>query len=210
MFLLLMSLHLTIASMTELTTSKNFTGLEERMSKLEGRLNVTERALGRLLTGRENTNMSFLDVLTLRSGILDDQSTPILFSAYKSFSESDISNKVTIRFDKIYINSGDHYHTEDGIFIAPLTGIYLFHWTIATGGSYFATQLMVGGKPRASNLVPHAGSGGSSSAMVMINVNRAVHVWIQIYGDNEHVFGGSIGVGNNHQSTFSGILLRKT
>ncbi|XP_062579598.1 multimerin-2-like [Saccostrea cucullata] len=190
MFFLLMSFHLTVASMNELTTSKNFSGLEERMSKLEGRLDVTERALGRMLTGGDNANVSFLDVLTLRSGILDDQSMPILFSAYKSFSERDISNKVIIRFDKIYINVGGHYHTEDGIFIAPATGIYLFHWTIATGSSYFATQLMVGGKPRASNLVPHTGAGDSSSAMVMINVNRTEHVWIQIFGDNEHVFGG--------------------
>ena len=79
----------------------------------------------------------------------------MLFSAYKSSSESGISTKVTIRFDSTYINIGDHYHTEDGIFIAPVSGIYMFYWTIATTGSAFSTQLMVGGTVKASNLCPY-------------------------------------------------------
>ena len=133
----------------------------------------------------------------------------MLFSAYKSSSEGSISTKVTIRFDSTYINIGEHYHTEDGIFIAPVTGTYMFHWTIATGGSQFSTQLMVGGIVRASNLVPHPGGSDSSSAMVIINVQKEDHVWIQLYGSSEHVYGGSSSFGNS-QSTFSGILLQKT
>ena len=133
----------------------------------------------------------------------------MLFSAYKSSSEGSISSKVTIRFDSTYINIGEHYHTEDGIFIAPVTGTYMFHLTIATGGSQFSTQLMVGGIVRASNLVPHPGGSDSSSAMVIINVQKEDHVWIQLYGSSEHVYGGSSSFGNS-QSTFSGILLQKT
>ena len=143
-------------------------------------------------------------------GLLIERFNPVLFSAYKSSSEGSISTKVTIRFDSTYINIGDHYHTEDGIFIAPVSGTYMFHWTIATGGSAFSTQLMVGGTVKASNLVPYPGGIDSSSAMVIINVQKEDHVWIQIHGSSEHVYGGPSSIGYNYQSTFSGILLQKT
>lgn len=84
----------------------------------------------------------------------------------------------------------------------------MFHWTIATGGSAFSTQLMVAGSPRASNLVPYPGGADSSSAMIIISVNKEDHVWIQLYGSSEHVYGGSTNIGSNSQSTFSGILLQ--
>ena len=142
-------------------------------------------------------------------GLLSERFNPVLFSAYKSSSEGGISTQVTIRFDSTYINIGEHYHTEDGIFIAPVSGIYMFHWTIATGGSPFSTQLMVGGTVKASNLVPFPGGTDSGSAMVIISVQKEEHVWIQIYGSNKHVYGGSSSFGSN-QSTFSGILLQKT
>ena len=141
-------------------------------------------------------------------GILDAQPEPVIFSAYKISSESGISTKVTIRFDRTYINLGSHYHTENGIFIAPTTGVYMFHWTIASGSSDFTTQLMVDGNPMASSYVPYPGGADSSSAMAIIRVNKDAHVWIQIYGSSEYVYGGSNSIGNNYQSTFSGILLK--
>lgn len=145
----------------------------------------------------------------LFSGMLSSKFLPIMFSAYKSSSEGSISSGVTIRFDQTYINLGSHYHTEDGIFIAPETGIYMFHWTIATGGSAYSTQLIVGGTSRASNLVPRPGAASSSSAMVILNVQKEDHVWIQIYGSDKHIYGGGTSFGTK-QSTFSGILLLKT
>ncbi|XP_062620087.1 adiponectin-like [Saccostrea cucullata] len=212
MLLYYLPLLFAIVSTAELTTllkGRNLTSLEERLSKTEQRLNATERVLGQLLTGRSDVDLSSLDVLVLRSGTLVDQSDPVIFSAYKSSSTSGVSIRTIIRLIHTYINIGNHYHTEDGIFIAPQTGIYMFHWTIASGSSDFYTQLTVRGTSRASSYVPHPGGSDSSSAMVIINVNKEDHVWIQIYGSGEYVYGGSIGEGNI-QSTFTGILLRKT
>lgn len=140
-------------------------------------------------------------------GILDAQLKPVIFSAYKQSSESGISNHVTIRFERTYINLGNPYHTENGIFIAPVTGVYLFHWTTISGSSDFSTQLMVDGTSRASAYVPYPGGVDSSSAMAIIEVNMDDHVWIQIYGSSEYVYGGSNSFGS-YQSTFSGILLQ--
>ncbi|XP_061194076.1 adiponectin-like [Saccostrea echinata] len=201
------------AELATLLKGRNLTSVEERLSRLEQtierRLNATEQILGQLLTGRSDADLSSLDVLAIRYGVLVDQTDPVFFSAYKSSGTSGISTRTIIRFEQTYINIGNHYHTEDGIFIAPMTGIYMFHWTIATGGTDFYTQLIVGGTAQASNYVPHPGGPDSSSAMVIINVNKDDHIWIQIYGSNEHVYGGSHGEGNI-QSTFTGILLRKT
>ncbi|XP_061194077.1 multimerin-2-like [Saccostrea echinata] len=201
-----------IVSTAELTTllkGRNLTSLEERLSKTEQRLNATERVLGQLLTGKTDVDVSSLDVLALRSGTLVEQSDPVIFSAYKSSYTSGISTRVTVRFDQTYINIGNHYHTEDGIFIAPMTGVYMFHWTIVSGSSDFTTQLMVGGSARASSYVPYPGGADSGSAMVIINVNKEDHIWIQIYGSSEYVYGGRNSEGSI-QSTFTGILLRKT
>ncbi|XP_061194074.1 complement C1q tumor necrosis factor-related protein 2-like [Saccostrea echinata] len=215
MFLYYLPLLFAIASTDEVTTLPkdwNLTSLEERLTKLEQtterRLNTTEKVLGQLLTGRSDTELSSIDVLAIRSGILIKQSDPVLFSAYKYSTTNDISSQAIIRFEKTYINIGGHYHTEDGIFIAPTTGIYMFHWTIVTGGSDFHTQLIVGGTARASSYVPFPGGSDSSSAMVIISVNKDDHVWIQIYGSIEHVYGGWIGVGSYKQSTFTGILIK--
>eukprot|EP00105_Crassostrea_gigas_P027893 XP_011449382.1 PREDICTED: complement C1q tumor necrosis factor-related protein 2 [Crassostrea gigas] len=216
--LLLVSLYclylpVTWTKLTTLLRDKNLTSLEERLTNLEQtierRLNVTEVLLGQLLTGRNGANLETLNVLSLRSNILRTAFSPVLFSAYKYTSENSISTKTIIRFERTYINPGNHYHTENGIFIAPVTGVYMFHWTIATSGSSFSTQLMVGGSVRASNLVPHPGGTDSSSAMVITSVNKENHVWIQLHGSSEHVYGASSSYGN-YQSTFTGVLLQKT
>eukprot|EP00105_Crassostrea_gigas_P027894 XP_011449383.1 PREDICTED: complement C1q tumor necrosis factor-related protein 7 [Crassostrea gigas] len=199
------------AKLTTLPNVDDLTNFEERLTIKEQevyrRLNTTERVLGQYLTGRNNTNLAGLDVLALRTGILDAQLKPVIFSAYKQSSESGISTKVTIRFEQTYINLGNHYHTENGIFIAPVSGVYMFQWTIVSGSSDFTTQLMVDGTSRASAYVPYPGGIDSSSAMAIIEVNKDDHVWIQIYGSSEYVYGGSNRFGN-YQSTFSGILLQ--
>lgn len=75
MFLaLLFYVYLPISSskLTTLLKDKNLTSLEERLANLEQtierRLNVTERVLGQLLTGKDNDNLEDIDVLALRSG----------------------------------------------------------------------------------------------------------------------------------------------
>ncbi|XP_022323841.2 complement C1q tumor necrosis factor-related protein 7-like [Crassostrea virginica] len=213
LFLCVLFAPVATSKLTTFLKDKNLTSVEERLShleqKIESRLNATERVLGQLLTGRADVRLEDLDILTLRSGLLSERFNPVLFSAYKSSSESGISTKVTIRFDRTYINIGNHYHTEDGIFIAPVSGTYMFHWTIITGGSEYSTQLMVGGTVRASSLVPYPGGRDSSSAMVILSVQKEDHVWIQIYGSNENVYGGP-SFNGQLQSTFSGILLQKT
>uniref|UniRef100_K1QCH2 Multimerin-2 n=1 Tax=Magallana gigas TaxID=29159 RepID=K1QCH2_MAGGI len=182
MLLLLLPLFwscLYAAKLTTLPNVEDLTNFEKRLTIIEQgvnrRLYTTERVLGQYLTGRNYRNLANLDVGALRAGILDAQLKPIIFSAYKYTSESSISTKTIIRFERTYINPGNHYHTEDGIFIAPVTGVYMFHWTTVSGSSDFTTQLMVDGRPKASAYVPYPGGNDSSSAMAIIEVNKDDH-----------------------------------
>lgn len=65
-------LPISSSKLTTLLKDKNLTSLEERLANLEQtierRLNVTERVLGQLLTGKDNDNLEDIDVLALRSG----------------------------------------------------------------------------------------------------------------------------------------------
>ncbi|VDI03710.1 Hypothetical predicted protein [Mytilus galloprovincialis] len=63
---------------------------------------------------------------------------------YVTLSESmkDVSNEVTVIFDRPQINPGNHYNQNDGIYIAPLTGRLMAFWTIGTNETR-RTELMV-------------------------------------------------------------------
>lgn len=140
------------------------------------------------------------------SGIRSTFFSQITFSAYKSSGESSTST-CTTRFDETDTTQWNHYHTEDGIFIAPSQGS-ICYWVIPTSGSSFTTQLMVSGSVRASNLFPRPGGADSSSAMVIFSTNKE-HVGIQLSGSSEYVYGA----GSSYrifQSTFTRMLLHKS
>ena len=71
-FLCVLFAPVATSKLTTFLRDKNLTSVEERLSyleqKIEGRLNVTERVLGQLLTGRADVRLEDLDILTLRSG----------------------------------------------------------------------------------------------------------------------------------------------
>ena len=37
-----------------------------------------------------------------------------------------------IKFDRIMINNGNHYHPIDGVFVAPISGVYMFSCSTLT------------------------------------------------------------------------------
>lgn len=72
LFLCVLFAPVATSKLTTFLKDKNLTSVEERLShleqKIESRLNVTERVLGQLLTGRADVRLEDLDILTLRSG----------------------------------------------------------------------------------------------------------------------------------------------
>ena len=42
------------------------------------------------------------------------------------------------------INNGNHYHPADGVFVAPISGVYMFSWnTLTFNRNYLFTELRV-------------------------------------------------------------------
>ncbi|XP_056001246.1 complement C1q tumor necrosis factor-related protein 2-like [Ostrea edulis] len=132
----------------------------------------------------------------------------VSFSAYTNKSQSGLNKRHIIKFEGTVLNLGHHYHPEDGIFIASVTGVYLFHWTINNYSDYTLTNILVGGKVISTTTTSVSSANNSGSAMVIVTVQKDEHVWIQTCCNTANeVDGNTLGLDNAFQSTFSETLL---
>ncbi|XP_048762567.2 complement C1q-like protein 2 [Ostrea edulis] len=175
---------------------------KDDLTDIKNRLGSLEQMLGQLIT-----NNSSLDVLRLPGSARREEH--VAFSAYKNQTQSGLNKRHIIKFEGTVLNLGHHYHPEDGIFIVPVTGVYLFHWTINNNGYYTYTNILVGGKVISTTTTSVvSGNWNSGSALVIVTVQKDEHVWIQTCcGSGNEVYGNTLGQENYFQSTFSGTLL---
>ena len=59
--------------------------------------------------------------------------THVAFSAYLDKIVSHLGIDHLIPFDKILLNEGNAFNSHTGMFVCPLSGVYLFSFTIASG-----------------------------------------------------------------------------
>ncbi|VDI02531.1 Hypothetical predicted protein [Mytilus galloprovincialis] len=133
----------------------------------------------------------------------------IAFDAMISGSRDYVGHAdVTIVFDEVLTNRGDAYQKDIGLFIAPVTGTYLFSWTIRSdSGSSFVSGLFVNGIRKVALhtdgsaqriLVPVA----TKTAILDLDVND--HVFIKAIGT---ITRGLLLSDINGHSSFAGTLL---
>ena len=115
-----------------------------------------------------------------------------------------LGNHQIIKFDHITANIGTAYNSESGIFEAPSSGMYLFHWLITNDvGSYMNSELYSNGKvygKAMSDAHDHADRAVAGN-IVILQLDKGDQVWIR--SGTEH--NGKIVGGFN--STFSGYRL---
>ncbi|KAK3085914.1 hypothetical protein FSP39_010530 [Pinctada imbricata] len=71
----------------------------------------------------------------------------VAFNAYLSNDLKSIAANTIIVFDKTGINVGNAYNTSNGVFTAPVDGVYAFHWTVLTPkGAFTAIYIQVNGQ----------------------------------------------------------------
>jgi hypothetical protein len=112
-----------------------------------------------------------------------------------------------IKLEKIVINNGNHYHPADGVFVAPISGIYMFAWnTLTYNGKGVYTELRVesevkgtvGNSAASSQYIP-------GSASLLCHVKKGEHVWVQTsHGTTTNYIHDW-----NDSTSFMGFLLQK-
>ncbi|XP_048770953.2 complement C1q-like protein 2 [Ostrea edulis] len=180
-FFILLGVGIACGQKTTNTTDEKIT------SDLQNRVFLLEKAIGKILTGNNDANLTNISVLKIPRGgfgipILN--STPIAFSAAQSGPISGISIGYILKFDKVITNLGNHYNPTDGIFIAPVHGLYMFHWTMNcynSGSNHCGTSLRVNSALKGRIYSGEDGSGfyHTGSNTVIVEVQAGQHVWIQ-------------------------------
>ena len=92
-----------------------------------------------------------------------------------SKDEVNIGPHHTLIFDHIETNIGNGYNGHNGIFIAPLNGVYMFFYTVfGTHPSYISTEITVNGFARGAIFVdnqatPSVYTGSTGVAVFVLN-----------------------------------------
>ena len=112
-----------------------------------------------------------------------------------------------IKFDQIVINNGNHYHPADGVFVAPISGVYMFSWnTLTYNIKHLFTELRVENEVKGA-VGSYAASGQyiPGSASLLCHVKKGEHVWVQTSSGStaNYIYDW------NDSTSFMGFLLQK-
>lgn len=136
--------------------------------------------------------------------------THVAFYAYLSKPEKLPGLHHTLIFDTLITNVGASYNHHDGVFTAPVSGVYVFNWNIYSSfnGDIF-TELMVnsdkkGGARSDSHTV---GEDHNSTHSIIVEISQGDIVFIRTHATISSS-GNIISSPTTYQSSFSGWLLK--
>ena len=116
-------------------------------------------------------------------GVLKTNKNRVMFYARLSSTKT-LHFHSTIKFDVVVTNEGGHYNPGDGVFVAPVSGAYLFSWTALTySGHYEFTELRVENVVKASVASSAAGNQYTPGTTTLVcHVDKGHHVWVETSG----------------------------
>ena len=130
----------------------------------------------------------------------------VAFYTYLSHNLQNLGNHHPIVFDHVHINEGNAYSSVDGELIAPVPGLYVFSWTIASADrTCMETELM-----KNQEIIGHLISDACnhddwaySSGTAVTRLGVGDRVYVRTATTHTHnVFGTGLGT-----SSFTGFLL---
>ncbi|XP_052081922.1 uncharacterized protein LOC127719724 [Mytilus californianus] len=129
---------------------------------------------------------------------------------YATLSSDTVLNiNSIVKFNEIQFDEGADFNSGDGVFVSPVSGVFMFAWTTLThGGKSIDTELRVDNVVKAQQIISLGSSAGSiqTTQFVICRVKEKDHVWIETGAgfttENffDHLFKGS-------KSSFMGILI---
>lgn len=110
--------------------------------------------------------------------------TVIAFYAYMAADTPSITIQYHLVFDVVKTNNGNGYHPSTGTFIAPVTGVYVFTWTIReTNNCHHSTQLMVNNAEIGIIYVHVDSNDMAGTGVVVTHVNAGDDVYVRTHAN---------------------------
>ena len=111
-----------------------------------------------------------------------------------------------IVFDKVFLNLGDGYHSNQGVFIAPTSGIYLFSASVTSDSKNTSHEFDTCVTRNGECLARILGHGDSSrndqgSATVTVSLQPNDEVWIK------HMWPAGAGLRGQYFTSFTGLMV---
>ncbi|XP_061180206.1 heavy metal-binding protein HIP-like [Saccostrea echinata] len=130
--------------------------------------------------------------------------SPIAFSGYMTSNIANPHDNEIFLFDHVIVNSGNGYNKHNGMFTAPVKGIYAFFGTVLTfSGKSLESEIVQNGNGICRIYSGDDSFDGSGSNMAIIQLEVGDVVWMRIH-DRFHDTGVSV---DGPWTTFSGFLL---
>lgn len=131
-----------------------------------------------------------------------------MFYAIMHNKNFNLDKESTVVFEREIINEGEHYNKYDGVFVAPLDGLYLFSWTVSSySNKWVMTELVIDGSiisstgERTSATSDHT----SASMTALYKMKKEEHAWIRTTRySGPHYFYSNV---NHPTSSFLGLLV---
>lgn len=94
-------------------------------------------------------------------------------------TKADVSKHHKLKYDLVKINKGQGYHHDDGIFIVPSSGVYLFAWTVAVQTyGWTSVEILVNGEVFGSNFANDLNNSWDHGTGIFV---IETHTWDHIY-----------------------------
>jgi hypothetical protein len=132
----------------------------------------------------------------------------VAFTAGLTNAMTNLGPNQNIVFDHVETNIGNGYNSHHGVFVAPVSGIYVFYASLlSVRDTTLFCNLFVDGIKKVTifDRVPQAGS-AQGSQMLVIHLNQGADVAVKIGYADHSVYGDNA----NFYTTFSGFLLHQS
>ncbi|KAK3581699.1 hypothetical protein CHS0354_000301 [Potamilus streckersoni] len=162
--------------------------------KLQSHSNVTEhiKVMTEKRTGKTKTGMV--------RGLVPLQ---VAFLVQQTNNAAYVSHGQTVIFDNLYANVGNGYNPHNGIFRAPVAGLYIVLFTVASGSTATPDIEVVMDGTILCRAVVGGNDFTSSSCNVIVPLNAGDNVWARVFDDSSN----RIIIRGLYYSTFSMGLL---
>uniref|UniRef100_K1R1D3 Caprin-2 n=1 Tax=Magallana gigas TaxID=29159 RepID=K1R1D3_MAGGI len=136
------------------------------------------------------------------------QEFQVAFHAHLTHNAQNLGIHQAIHFDKVLLNEGNGYSVHAGEFVAPVSGLYVFAWTISSGDRTCMRYDIVKNSVVLAYYISDAAGHDDwavSSGTAVTRMNSGDRVWIRVsdfLGCSHIVYGTGYGT-----SSFAGYLL---